>query len=306
MIEDERNYPNRDTLFTGVKNVLNEYEGIAVTDRQIHYRLVAAGVYPNTFKSYHNLLVPALVKWRREGLIDIDAIEDRTRRLLLHESGIFYNKPISRLKIRLQDALTSARDFEFATWYRQPYKVIIGVEKQAMEGPFAQVCYDLDVDLAVLRGYSSLSYTNEIAKHINRQNDRKVIIIYFGDLDPSGMNIPETLERDLNETFDCTFTLNRVALTHEQVDELQLLPAPVKKGDTRAKKFIKEHGEDVYELDAIEPRTLQNIIRTHITKYYNEDIHRQNLEESAKARKRIESVIKDNDIETMINKLPYD
>jgi hypothetical protein len=302
----EQNYPNRRELLEGITTVLRQYQGIAVTDRQIHYRLVAAGVYPNTFKSYHNLLVPGLVKWRRDGTIDMDAIEDRTRRLLLHEYGVFYNEPLRRLKRLLQSAIGRAQDFELARWYRQPYKVLVAVEKQAMEGPFAQVCNELEVDLAVLRGYSSLSYTNEIAKHLKIDTTRKVVILYFGDLDPSGLNIPEVLERDLYSAFDVDFELQRVALTHEQVDKMNLIPAPVKIGDTRAAKFIDEHGEDVYELDAIEPTTLQQMIRTEISKYFDESIHKENGKLSKEGRDKINKALEETNIEDDIDSIPDD
>jgi hypothetical protein len=273
----------------------------------MHYILVSNGVYPNTFKAYHNLLVPALVKWRREGDINIDAFEDRTRRILQNEYGIFHNRPLGRMKQLLREAIERARNFEYAAWYRQPYKVLVAVEKQASEGTFQYVCNQMDVDLAVMRGYSSVSYTKEIADHLKRYtHERKVVILYFGDMDPSGLNIPETLERDLYGMFDVEFKLERIAVTHKQISEMNLIPAPVKMGDTRATKFIEQHGEDVYELEAIEPKTLQQIIRDNINRYYDKNINNENKKQLQATKKKINDAINDSSIEESIDDLPDD
>jgi hypothetical protein len=61
--------------------------------------------------------------------------------------------------------------------------------------------------------------------------------------------------------FDVSFELKRIALTYEQVQAYRLLPNPTKKADPRARNYIARYGDECWELDALEPRTLQDIVR---------------------------------------------
>ena len=54
----------------------------------------------------------------------------------------------------------------------------------------------------------------------------------------------------------------KVAITSEQVDRFQL-PAGMeaKSTSTNYKKFVAQHGTDVFELEALSPATLQDLLR---------------------------------------------
>ena len=56
-------------------------------------------------------------------------------------------------------------------------------------------------------------------------------------------------------------TTVKVAVNPAQVAEYGLSPLPVKDGSSRKSKFVKAHGSNVYELEALEPDQLQSIIR---------------------------------------------
>src|SRR5258708_39935545 len=66
-----------------INTIIKEYKkkGIRkLTVRQLHYQLVSRGLYPNTKRTYV-LTGEAATMGRDHGLIDWDAIEDRSRHL---------------------------------------------------------------------------------------------------------------------------------------------------------------------------------------------------------------------------------
>jgi hypothetical protein len=99
---------------------------------------------------------------------------------------------------------------------------------------------------------------------------KRSYIYQFGDHDPSGVLIPQTIERRLDEMckrFDVEGPIvERVALTKEQIDEYDLPTRPTKRdGNCHAKDF---EGDSV-ELDALPPRVLRqmvtDVIEQHIS-----------------------------------------
>jgi hypothetical protein len=297
---------NDEFLFS-VRNVLDQYSGTPVTIRQLYYRLVAGGVIPNNINSYKRL-VDRLSKWRKEHLLPMDAFVDRTRALIKHDYGWHNNDPKAWLADVLNNLLKSFTTYNLNKWYGQDYRVIVAVEKQALEGVFDPVCNDLGVDLAVCRGYPSLSFLSEIAQkmdYVSRGQTESVedVILYFGDYDPSGINIPEALEDNLSNVFKASFHLERIALLDEHIDNMDLIPAPVKTTDSRANKFIENHGTDVYELDAVEPKDLQAMIRDAILQYMDEDALERRVKAVEEGREAIRKLMEENDIDGMLESI---
>ena len=110
-----RPFPDRETLLKAVKEILARYRGTAVTVRQLYYRLVAAGVIPNNFRAYKNVCA-ALTKWRREGAIPISAFEDRTRGMIIKDTGGRDDAPKSWLKTYLQAGLSVTKECRRRAW----------------------------------------------------------------------------------------------------------------------------------------------------------------------------------------------
>src|ERR1700731_3541987 len=67
-------------LIDTMNGICDEYmaQGFVLTVRQLYYQLVARGIIPNTERSYKNTTSLANDA-RLAGLMDWDAIEDRTR-----------------------------------------------------------------------------------------------------------------------------------------------------------------------------------------------------------------------------------
>jgi hypothetical protein len=232
--------------------VLSEYN--PMTLRQVYYQLVSKQVIENK-KSEYQRLDNALIVARKEGLIPYEWIEDRTRR--------------PRDVAMWEDLSEFIEDIRYAyrknIWSRQKNYIVVWVEKEALSEIFSKIVEPYGVTLVVGRGYNSLSIKKELADRFKSIN-KSVVILYFGDFDPSG----EDIYRDLVDSFSFFGTrpkIEKVALTREQVEEYHLPFDFTKKTDARATNFIKKYGDMAVELDALPVQVLQKLIKENIEKY---------------------------------------
>lgn len=240
-----------------INAIIEEYldAGYTLTVRQLYYQLVARDIIPNNEKSYKQ--TTSIVNDARvAGLIDWDAIEDRTRSF---EQRSRWSRP--------QDILTaSARQYHTDPWATQDKRLFLVVEKEALVGVFSRVCHEFDVPLLAARGYPSASVVRDFAKREIEESDGKdVVILHFGDHDPSGID----MTRDLEERFGLfgwngEFTLKRMALNLDQIEELKPPPNPAKTTDARFVKYRQRFGDKSWELDALPPTVLSDMARNEI------------------------------------------
>ena len=118
----------------------------------------------------------------------------------------------------------------------------------------------------VTRGYPSLTFVNAAAEDI-AERGKPAYLYYFGDHDPSGVDIPRKVESDLR-TFapGADMYFQSVAVTPRQIAAWELPTRPTKKTDSRSKNF---EGESV-EVDAIEPKTLRELVRDCIERHVDQ------------------------------------
>jgi len=121
----------------------------------------------------------------------------------------------------------------------------------------------------VTRGYPSLTFVASAAEAM-REKDCPVFIYYLGDHDPSGVDIPRFVEKELREQAPrASITFELIAVTEEQIIAMDLLTRPTKKSDSRSGKF---RGESV-EVDAIPPDRLLQLVEAHILQHLDADRH---------------------------------
>src|ERR1044071_1402661 len=130
----------------------------------------------------------------------------------------------------------------------------------------------------VTRGYPSISYLDEAAEELSEQQ-KPAYLYYFGDYDPSGVDITRAVESGIREFApDAEIYFQRVAVTTEQITALQLPTRPTKTSDSRSKNF----GDASVEVDAIPPGTLRDLVRDCITRHIDQDaLDRLELVEAA-------------------------
>jgi hypothetical protein len=112
-----------------------------------------------------------------------------------------------------------------------------------------------------------------------RLKGKPTYVLYFGDFDPSGVDI----ERDLTERlakYDAgDFMVRRIALTREQIVDYSLPPMPVKRSDARSDGFMASYGDQAVELDALDPNTLKLLVARSIASHIDIGAWRRKEEE---------------------------
>lgn len=242
-------------LIEHVNAVVTEYQrqGYELTLRQTYYQLVARGFIENSEKSYKRI-GDLINNARLAGLIDWNAITDRTREL----RGGNCNVPPAEI---IKD---NARFFSLDKWTNQPNYVEIWVEKDALIDVVGSACSQTDTPYFSCRGYCSQSEMWQAAQRFIRKGNREGrYLIYLGDHDPSGIDMTRDVA-DRLKLFGASVDVRRVALTMEQIKTFAPPPNPAKITDRRADAYIKRWGNESWELDALEPQFITQLIQSEI------------------------------------------
>lgn len=242
-------------FFDQVNKILAEYDG-PLTLRQIFYRLVAALVLPNTQGAYSNLS-KHLVNARRAGIVDEDRIIDRVR---------------STLRVACWEDLASfmrtvRRSYRREKWSGQETHVEVWCEKDAVAGVLEPITEAYEVTLYPCRGYNSYSALLDAGRRLSAAG-KPAVILYLGDFDPSGQDMPRDIRDRLSRDFGVQHCdVNVIALTSDQIEEHELPPMAAKRSDSRAAAFIAEHGNISVELDALPPDILRDLVDTNLAQF---------------------------------------
>lgn len=236
-------------------------QGFTLTLRQLFYQFVSRDLLPNTAQSYDKL-GSVISDARLAGLIDWEAIEDRTR----------FVRSLSHWADPADIIDTVADQFRVDLWDGQTYRPEVWIEKDALVGVFEGICQELDVPLFSCRGYTSQSEMWSAAQRISRVRRKGQIpmIMHFGDHDPSGVDMTRDI-RDRLTLFSGGIELQRLALTMEQVEQYDPPPNFAKIADSRAQGYIAEYGNNSWELDALEPTVLAALVRDNIEALIDRD-----------------------------------
>lgn len=249
---DKRFGPAAYNLIDQCNEVIDRYmaSDLRLTLRQLYYQLVTMNIVPNIPKAYRKL--SSLVSDARlAGLMDWEAIEDRGR------------QPRAASEYANLRELTDAAlySYRLPRWEGQEYYVELWVEKDALAGVLWPLAREFHVTLMVNKGYSSQSAMYEASNRFREhEEERTCHLLYLGDHDPSG----EDMVRDIQERldmFDTNVEVSKVALTMEQIKKYRPPPNPAKITDPRAKKYINKHGRQSWEVDALPPEVLAEVIR---------------------------------------------
>ena len=269
-------------LIVRANSIIDEYaaQGFDLTLRQLYYQFVARGWLENKQSNYKRL-GDIVNKARLAGLIDWNAIVDRTRSL--HKLASWDDEG--------EIVQASANSFRTDRWARQPFRIEVWIEKEALAGVFQRVCDELHVPFFAARGYPSQSSVWRAAQRI-KQWDQKVVVLHFGDHDPSGIDMTRDIQ-DRLWTFGCEMDLQRLALNMDQVDEHQPPPNPAKVTDSRYEGYVVEYGEESWELDALEPSILADLVRSKVEEIRDQDLWDDATEEDEESQ-RILGLVADN------------
>lgn len=258
-------------IITQADKICKEYmkQGYTLTLRQVYYQFVARGLMENKQTEYKRL-GSILNDARLAGLIDWAAMEDRTRNL---QQLSTWDSPADILK-------AVAKQFRYDRWDSQPYYCEVWVEKEALIGVIEPVCNKYHVPFFACRGNTSQSELyvahERFLTHI--EAGQKVMVFHLGDHDPNGIDMTRDnadrmttfLEKHTETVFD-HFELERLALNMDQIRQYRPPPNPVKFTDSRSSSYSEKFGNQCWELDALNPTVIGNLIETNIVQLIDDD-----------------------------------
>lgn len=250
-------------LLYKIDEILTLYrgKGYRLTLRQLYYQLVARDIIPNTVEEYAKI-GNVVSRGRLAGYIDWHMIEDRVR---TPKGRQHWDDP--------KDILMAAKNTYYRSrWENQNHYIEVWCEKDAISNILAPVCSKYDIIFMANRGYSSQSAMYDASKRfIEKQLDegKNVHLIYFGDHDPSGIDMTRDIIERQSEF--CGFSFHdvviRAALNMDQIKYHNPPENPAKMTDTRYREYSRIYGTSSWELDALEPEVLDNILTSWITNY---------------------------------------
>lgn len=282
-------------LLGTIDEILERYaaQGYDLSLRQLYYQLVAANVVENTERSYKN--VGNLVSdARMAGLIDWNSIEDRGRTT---EVNSHWSNPAAIID-------SAVASFRIDKWETQPCYVEVMVEKQALEGVLQPVCAELDIPFTANKGYSSSSAMYAASKRFlqRAREDKALYVIYLGDHDPSGIDMTRdvtdrlelflatSLSRGSNE--DSGLVVQRAALNMNQIRTLNPPRNPAKMTDSRATDYVRRFGASSWELDALDPAALAQLVRDAVDNIRDDDYWNAAVKKETAMRNELKAMAK--------------
>jgi hypothetical protein len=292
------NTPTR-AIVDKANEFIAEYEklGYVLTLRQLYYRFIAKDAFPeqwidrvynareglapdtkNTLKNYKRL--GDIVNHGREaGLISWTAFEDRNRTL-------YGTTPV-------EDPADVVKDIEqrliLDCWADQPAYVEVFVEKDALGPIVARPANRWRAPHMACKGYLSASQAWRAGLRFAAAMDegKRGVLIHVGDHDPSGKDMTRDNWERLDMFAEQHIEVNRVALNMDQILARNPPPNPAKVTDSRFSKYVEEFGDDCWELDALEPQELDDIVSVAVESYVDKDNWDRTLARERRERTKI-------------------
>ena len=254
--------------------ILNEYaaQGLNMTLRQLYYQFVARGLIENSDASYEKLGT-AVSEGRMAGLISWTQIEDANREL----HGLSTYRDPKQLLGQLKAG------YRIDLWKEQRMRPEVWVEKAALLGVIGPVCNELRVNYFGCRGYNSQTEQWNAGQRFARyiQKGQTPIVFHLGDHDPSGIDMTRDNRERLSLFAGVNVTLVRLALNMDQIEQYNPPPNPAKTTDSRGTGYIAKYGEHSWELDALRPDVIADLIRKAVLQVRDEALWNEAMAQEA-------------------------
>jgi hypothetical protein len=262
-------------LLDQVKAVLAEYvEQLPLTLRQIFYRLVGAYAYEKTEAAYDRL-GETLNKARRARFIDMAAIRDDG---FVSAGGAGFDNAEDFLKM----VTGWARNLELDRQRGQSRRLAIWCEASGMVPQLGRVADPFGIAVYSSGGFDSLTDKHRIGR---LWADEPMTVLHLGDHDPSGVHCFSALDEDVaafTQAYGGDIEFIRLAVTPEQARTFRLPSAPPKPTDRRS-----FDGDETWQLEALDPADLAEILRTAIEERIDWQTYRGVLADEEKARQDV-------------------
>ncbi len=293
----------KEDIVSHILDIVEEYEdlGYVLTLRQLHYQLVTNNWIINHDTAYKKL-GKILDDCKYAGIIDWESIEDRGR-------VPYIPYAVRDVEHALQDTIDQYR---INRQDGQKNHIELWTEKDALSGILRRSTSKYHVQLVVNKGYTSSSAVYQAYQRVMEALERtqRTIILYFGDHDPSGLDMIRDIRdrlsfmiekgkysdgiRKHSPNFDASIILNVVpiGLTMEQIKQYDLPYNPTKMTDTRSANYVREFGKTCWEVDALKPQVLTQIVETNIERYMKMDLYEKRLVLENKGIDELKGIVK--------------
>lgn len=221
----------------------------SLTLRQMYYQFVARGLIPNKVTEYKRL-GDILNNARLSGHFDWSAMEDRTRNV---------NRPAA-WSSPAEILAAVASQYQENPWLDQAYAPEVWIEKDALIGVIEPICERMRVPYFACRGNVSQSESYAAGVRMRRSSRRIPIVFHLGDHDPNGLDMTRDNRDRLSQFAGRPIEVRRLALNMDQVEEYSPPPNPAKETDSRYRRYAEEFGDESWELDALSPEVIEDLI----------------------------------------------
>lgn len=263
--------------------IIREYrrQGFTLTLRQLYYQFVARDLIANKQTEYKRL-GSIINDGRMAGLIDWDAIEDRTRNLRKQPAWSSPEEIVRAAAGQYQEDLWQGQDFRPEVW----------IEKDALVGVVEPICEEYRVPFFACRGYCSQSEQYAAGKRFREYQSRglKPLVLHLGDHDPSGIDMTRDNTDRLSIFAGFDVDVVRLALNFDQIEEYGPPPNPAKDTDSRSDGYREMFGDSSWELDALEPSVIAALIRDALDQRIKAGPWEQAKAEEAESRDNLTAV----------------
>jgi hypothetical protein len=303
--KDYKPRPDAKLIIRQAEAICSDYEaqGYNLTLRQLYYQFVSRDIIPNNMRSYKRL-GSIIDDARMGGLLDWDHIVDRTRNLRSNSHWVDPNEIIKGASRSFMLDRWFSQPTRVEVWVEKEALAEV-VQRAAEEFDCAWFCCR-----GYTSSSEMWAAAQRLGGYISRGQD--VVVLHLGDHDPSGIDMSRDIQDRLRKfiftdfyqrgkydssyasyeaigklieerllAFDETRTpsgwggleVHRIALNMDQVQEYDPPPNPAKLTDSRAEKYVDEFGPESWELDALEPQVLNELITSHIETYVRRDLY---------------------------------
>lgn len=253
-----------------------------VSARWLFYCLLQDGTFSDKkdYLRFKDLLAKA--RKRFYGEWRPDTLADETRRALYLGDG--YSTPEDWLKCEV-----ATIECRLDLWQGLPQYAEIWFEAKAMQAQF--LYYTKNVTLRPFGGDPSIPMKWQIAKDLedmySRDPEREIVILYFGDLDAKGEEIPKSATGDIEEWCEAPFRFERCGLNPGHEIEFNLPENIDHAGayqwealaDSQAERLIKDSLKKHVDVDGLENAAMA--AKTHSQRFRREILTMANRWEAA-------------------------
>ena len=261
--------------------VLNEDHPQSV--RHVFYRMTDPRLpvsVPKTENGYKRI-VARCIKLRRTGVVPYSWIADASR------SGLH----VATWADAGQIMRSAAESFRTDPWLRLNDYVEVWCESRSIAGILRGECAKRIVSLYPSSGFTSLTLAYEASRRIKSyvDPDKTIHVIYVGDYDPAGLLIPESVENELaTHLEDYVLDFQRIAITEEQIRDMNLPTKPRKESDRR-----RPDVQETVEAEAMPAGVMRNLVGSEIDKYLPKKVLERAERADMRERRSLRVVAKD-------------